>query len=58
MMKLDRIDGEWWIIDIPGGGNAGPYGTKQEANDDRIGLERFAKANEKLLCKPPMASST
>ena len=52
-MKIERDEhGCWWIRDIPGGGDCGPYDTKQEANDDRIGLARFAAANPKLIEEP------
>jgi len=49
-MNIERDEhGCWWIRDIPGGGDCGPYDTKQEAADDRIGLARFAAANPKIL---------
>ena len=40
-MRIEKIDGEWWIIDTPEGVEPmGPYRTKAEAEEDRRGVER------------------
>jgi hypothetical protein len=43
-----RPDG-WWITDTPAdyGGDVGPYTTKAEADDDRRGLERFERGEDR-----------
>lgn len=38
--KLERRDDGWYIVD-PRTDDHGPYKTREEANDDRQGLERF-----------------
>lgn len=38
--KLERRDDGWWIVDRRSE-NHGPYKTRDEADDDRRGLERF-----------------
>ena len=43
MKTTQRPDG-WWITDLPDDElDVGPYDTKREVEDDRRGLERFAK---------------
>ncbi len=42
-MEVELIDGKWEITGVPEVGNCGPYGTKQEAEADKRGLERFYK---------------
>lgn len=48
MMRIAKRDDGWWIIGIPSSeagsdraSHCGPYRTKAEAADDRLGLERF-----------------
>lgn len=38
--KLERRDDGWWITGMRSD-DAGPYRTREEADDDRRGLERF-----------------
>ena len=41
-----RADG-WWITDPPPGvKEMGPYTTRGEADEDRIGLERFIRLTQ------------
>jgi hypothetical protein len=43
-LELDKRDDGWWITGFPlGFEDHGPYGTKQEANEDRLGLQRTLK---------------
>ncbi len=41
-LLVERIGGNWWIVsdDMD---PMGPYGTKDEAESDRLGLLRFYK---------------
>lgn len=42
MQTVQRPDGSWWIADVPGTiGGCGPYGTRAEAESDRVGMSRF-----------------
>jgi hypothetical protein len=42
-MTCKKIDGKWWITGVPGmePPGCGPYDTRDEAEGDRRGLERF-----------------
>ena len=47
-MRIARRDNSWWIIDVPSSvasgerfTSCGPYATKADAADDKLGLERF-----------------
>lgn len=46
-MRTTSKDDGWWIVDIPDCQDCGPYETKDDAEDDRWGLERFYKHYEK-----------
>lgn len=42
-----RADG-WWIVNTPPGvDEMGPYETKREADEDRVGVQRWIKQNMK-----------
>lgn len=46
-----KPDGSWWF----GGGvksdpEYGPYRTKQEAHEDRVGLQKFRNAHPEIYC--------
>lgn len=52
MMRIVKRDDGWWIIGVPAavaGGerhtDCGPYRTKADAADDKLGLERFFRAH-------------
>lgn len=48
METVKRSDG-YWIIDVPEGVlEMGPYKTKQEAEDDRKGVERTLANEHKI----------
>lgn len=38
-LKIEKREDGWWIVE--GDEDCGPYKTKREANEDRIGLQRF-----------------
>lgn len=41
-MRTERRPDGWWIVEIPDTvSECGSYGTRAEAERDRIGLERF-----------------
>lgn len=42
-LKLTKRSDGWWVTGWPDGGfeDCGPYTTKDEANEDRQGLERM-----------------
>jgi len=46
-VKLVKRDDGWWIAEVPGGGDCGPYATKAEADEDRRGLERTEKNKDR-----------
>lgn len=49
LKPVRRADG-WWITNMPiGFDECGPYSTKQEAQDDIAGLQRFFHRERKLL---------
>lgn len=39
MKSVKRADG-WWITNVPECEDCGPYATKADADEDRLGLER------------------
>jgi len=47
LSELERRAAGWWIAGIPDCEDAGPYDTKAEANEDRLGLENFYRRLEK-----------
>lgn len=54
MQTIRRPDG-WWITGQPDTPDCGPYTTRAEADDDRRGLERFARWGHKrafVTCEP------
>jgi hypothetical protein len=49
-LKLVRRSDGWWIVGMPAECDVqeyGPYRTRDEADDDRRGVERWFKANWK-----------
>ena len=46
METVKRSDG-WWVTGIPETDDAGPYDTKASAEEDRIGMERFLRHQDK-----------
>ena len=42
-MRLIEDQDGWWIADVPGMHNFGPYDMRSEARDDLRGLERYFK---------------
>lgn len=40
-LKVEKRPDGWWITGAPLEMDNGPYVTKDEANEDRAGLERF-----------------
>jgi len=40
IVKSVKRGKEWWITGVPESEDCGPYDTKAEAEEDRIGLER------------------
>jgi hypothetical protein len=42
-MKPERREDGWWITEIPGCEDCGPYDTKADATDDMQGVKRFFK---------------
>jgi len=46
MRSVKREDG-WWIVDVPNAPDCGPYDSKREAEDDRRGMERFEKFEDR-----------
>ena len=42
-MTVKRRQDGWWVCDVPETQDCGPYDTRGEADDDRRGLERFFK---------------
>ncbi len=47
-MKSKLIHGKWWITEMPSSElNCGAYGTKAEAEEDRVGMERFDRHENK-----------
>lgn len=47
MKVVRRGKRDWWIIDVPGTDDCGPYPRKEEADEDRRGMERFFKYQDK-----------
>jgi len=45
-MRTERKGTAWWITNIPDCDDCGPYDRKDDAEDDRRGLERFYKYHE------------
>jgi len=43
MMKVIKRPDGWWITKVPDCEDCGPYSTKELAEDDMRGLERFYK---------------
>jgi hypothetical protein len=55
IMRIAKQDDGWWIFDVPSSQTSGkrftscgPYRTKAEAADDRLGLERFFREHPVL----------
>ena len=46
-MKTVKRGGYWWITGVPDCEDCGPYHTKAEAEDDRRGMARFIKYENK-----------
>ncbi len=46
-MKTVKRAGQWWITEVPGCLDCGPYETKDEAEDNRHGMERFVRHVDK-----------
>lgn len=46
-MKTVKRKGEWWITGVPECEDCGPYDTKAEAEEDRVGLARTEKNMDK-----------
>ena len=51
MMRIVKRDNGWWIIGVPSAvagseryTDCGPYRTRADAADDKLGLERFFRA--------------
>ncbi len=42
-MKSAKRDGKWWVTEVPESEDCGPYDTKAEAEEGRVGLERTEK---------------
>lgn len=40
-MRLEKRNGQWWIADVPGSPDQGPYSDRWEADDDMEGLQRY-----------------
>ena len=42
-VKLETIRRStgWWVTGLPDYDDCGPYDTRKEAEEDRIGMERF-----------------
>ena len=44
LLRLERRPGGWWIVDTPPGiCTMGPYESKEEADDDRRGVQRWLR---------------
>ena len=46
MEVVKRTDG-WWILDVPDSNDCGPYDTRSEAEDDRRGISRCFKYEDR-----------
>jgi hypothetical protein len=42
-LKLEKREDGYWIVGYPLSVECGPYKTRAEADDDRMGLERTIK---------------
>ena len=46
-MRSERRADGWWITEIKDTPDCGPYDTKAEAESDRVGMDRFARLQDK-----------
>ena len=46
-MKTVRLNDGWWITGIPDTEDAGPYGTRAEADEDRKRMQAFLDADKR-----------
>lgn len=41
LFKTERRTDGWWVTGLPNGEDMGPYRTQDEANSDRVGVQKF-----------------
>lgn len=55
MKAIKRPDG-WYIVDVPGSPDQGPYASRWEAEEDLEGLERYETLKpHEISCDSPLA---
>ena len=51
-LKVEKRNDGWWVTDLPYGfDDQGHYETKAEAEEARVGLQRYFEDNHKWLEK-------